>query len=379
MIYLAFFIPFITCLILYFKYRKETVWWEYLVVYIPSILAALLTEFCINRYNTADTEYLGSYAVSIRHYEEWNEWVHRTCACSVGTGKHRHTVSYDCSYCQEHPEEWVALLNNGSSRYISEHDYNVLVSRWNTRRIFIDMHRDYHTVDGDAQQYNWDGSWQTAYTYTDSQQYENRTQASNSLYKFREVTEEDKKFYGLFDYPDIGVEDKDRVLYMDQNPIMGASLPDSINQKFRFINGCYGKQKQFRIYVCLFPSQSADAGEMQRSAWKGGNKNELTVCIGTDSLAKKVNWVSSFSWCDNTSLEVSLKQYLLQQDTLDLSSFGDEIIRNLNQDKWERKEFKDFQYITIDVTPMQYLLFIIVIVLVNIALSWYVVTNEYKK
>ena len=378
MIYLAFIIPVITCLYLFVFKRKETVSWEYLAVLFPSLLAAAALQFGFIRYNTADTEYLGSYATCVRHCDAWNEWVHRTCTRTVGTGKHRHTVSYDCSYCQEHPEEWVAYLNTNDERNISHADYNKIVSLWGTPQVFVDMHRDYHTKDGDAQQYNWNHSWLTAYTYTDEHSYENRTQASETLYKFGEVSEEDKKFYGLYDYPNTYNTRKNGLLYMDQNPILGGNPDDSIVQRFAYINGFYGKSKQFRMYVCLFPNRSADAAEMQRALWKGGNKNELTLCIGTDSLYKAVNWVSSFSWCDDTSMEVALKDVILKQDSLDLYELGSCTIAALETDLWKRKEFKDFKYMSVDLSVTQYIVSVVLLILVNIGLAYWVITNEYR-
>ena len=133
MIYLTFIIPIITCLVLFFRFRRETVWWEYLVVFIPSVVASILTQFIMVRYNADDTEYLGSYTVAVQHYDTWNEWVHRTCYRRVKTGKNSYTsVPYDCSYCQTHPEYWVAIQNTGKEERIAKADYEKIVRLWVT-------------------------------------------------------------------------------------------------------------------------------------------------------------------------------------------------------------------------------------------------------
>ena len=68
----SFLIPIITCLILFFKFRKETVWWEYLVVFIPSILVTILIEVIIKEIKVSDTHYTSEVVSSIRHYDKWN-------------------------------------------------------------------------------------------------------------------------------------------------------------------------------------------------------------------------------------------------------------------------------------------------------------------
>lgn len=73
MIYLTFLIPVITCIVLFVWHRKRTVWWEYLVVFLPSVGASFLTEWTIKIVNVADIEYLGTYAVAVQHYDDWDE------------------------------------------------------------------------------------------------------------------------------------------------------------------------------------------------------------------------------------------------------------------------------------------------------------------
>ena len=376
MIYLTFLIPIGTCLVLFFKFRKETVWWEYLLVFIPSVGASFLTEYTMIQYNAHDTEYHGSYAVAVRHYDTWNEWAKRTCSRSVGSGKNRRTVFYDCSYCQTHPEYWVAIESSGKERRISRSDYQKLIKLWGTKEQFIDMHRHYYTKDGDAQQYAWNGAPLHALTFTDAKSYENRTQAASTLYRFSDVTPEDVKAFGLQNYPKEYHIDCYGVTREDHRPILGAYASEEAQRTFQFINGYYGKKHQFRIYVCLFPNGSASQAEKQRDLWKGGNKNELVVCIGTDNSASNINWVSTFSWCDDTSMEVYLKQYLAECDSLNLIELGSKAVDGLNAKKWHRKNFEDFKYIKVEMTEAQYIWFFIIIVLLNIGLSAYVVMND---
>ena len=68
-------IPFITALFLLIVFNKKMVWWEYVVLILPSILFALLTQIIMVSVNAQDTEYLGGYVTRITYYEPWDEMV----------------------------------------------------------------------------------------------------------------------------------------------------------------------------------------------------------------------------------------------------------------------------------------------------------------
>jgi hypothetical protein len=68
-----FLIPFVVAAFLLIFFRKQTTWWEYAALIVPSILIGILMEFVFKQSNAADTEYLGSYVTRIRHYDVWNE------------------------------------------------------------------------------------------------------------------------------------------------------------------------------------------------------------------------------------------------------------------------------------------------------------------
>lgn len=58
-----FLIPFVVAAFLLIFFRKQTTWWEYAVLIVPSILIGILMEFVFKQSNAADTEYLGSYTL----------------------------------------------------------------------------------------------------------------------------------------------------------------------------------------------------------------------------------------------------------------------------------------------------------------------------
>ena len=87
-------IPFITALFLLIVFNKKMVWWEYLVLIVPSLLFALITQLIMVSVNSSDIEYLGGYVNRITYYEPWDELVEvmhtREVAC--GTDSDGNTI-----------------------------------------------------------------------------------------------------------------------------------------------------------------------------------------------------------------------------------------------------------------------------------------------
>ena len=160
---ITYLIPFVTVIVLLSFFRKETAWWEYLLVIIPSLLLALAVEALMKYDNVVDTEYLGYYVTKIRYEEPWNEYIHKTCTETRVVGhdsKGRaitQTYTRDCSYVEEHHARWLYTLNNGETEHFyNEDEFNKVKHRLSTQPQFIDMHRHYHTKDGDAYEWHYD-------------------------------------------------------------------------------------------------------------------------------------------------------------------------------------------------------------------------------
>ena len=364
-------IPFVVAVFLFIFFRKQTVWWEYALLIIASILSALLIEFAMRSSNTTDIEYLGNYVTKIRHYDRWNEYIHRTCTRTVKVGKTTTVQTYDCSYVEDHPERWVYFDARGEEVYIDKEDFEKIKQRFGVEQKFIDMNRHYYTIDGDAQEYVWDGVIEKAKTVTYKHRYENRIKSSRSIFKFEDISKEEADSIGLYDYRDI--------YELDQTPIMGIKFPKEQEHYIRWINGYYGINKQFRIYMLFFKDKNESIVEKQRSFWQGGNKNELVVCVGyeKDSInGISVRWCNCFSWCDSPVLEVETRNWIMENG-LDLKKYA-EFISLVIEKKWVRKNFEDFNYVSVELSDTQYIAMLIILGLINIGLSIWIVTNEFE-
>lgn len=370
---IAFILPFITAIFLLIFFRKETTLKEYFLLIIPSIIVFFVTRSIMVGVNTTDTEYLGDYITKVRHYDEWDEWIVRRCTRTVSNGKTTTTQTYDCSYRQYHPERWSYFDSKGNEHWLYyKHEYDLIRKRFGTSERFIDMKRRYYRIDGDAQEYVWNGTESTAYTVTHSHKYTNKIQNSRSVFNFTEISDYEADTLGLYDYPNI--------INYDQNPILSQNytVPESQECSIRYLNGYYGSKYQFRLYVLLFPyDKGIEISELQRSYWLGGNKNEMVVCLGMKD-STHIGWCNAFSWCDTPKLDLATEQYFTENDTLDLTAYSKIVRQCLSDGYWKRKEFDDFSYIKPELSNTQHIILLIILMIYNVGISIYIVLNDLK-
>lgn len=374
---LAYSLPFIISIFLLVFFKKYIVWWEYISLICVSIFFTFIIKLIMIDSMEWDTEYLGGYITKITHYDEWDEWVHKTCTRQVPAGRDSkgNTIyrieTYDCSYRDYHPEMWCYTNNKGYEAYFYNKEAfdQAMKELGNPPMVFRDMHRHYYTIDGDAQDYFYDGKVQHIRALVWKNLYRNKILASNSIFKFENISEDKAKKLGLFEYPDIIGE--------DQKVILGVGLGKCIHKQFKYINSIYGAKKQFRIYVLIFKDKPLDISEKQKSYWQGGNKNEFVLCLGYNSKKGTIDWCNPFSWCDKPKLEVATKRFFREHNKIyDLKDYAVWLEKNLHL--WKRKEFKDFDYIENVLTKGQGIALLILILILDIICSFIFIANEYE-
>lgn len=368
--FLVYIIPFVVAIFLLFFFKKEVVWWEYVIMIGVPILVSLIIRLIMIGSNTTDIEYLGDYITKVRHYEDWDEWVHKTCTRTYKSGNTTRTQTYDCSYRRYHPERWTYFdQNNKEHRLKSKEDFNEIVNKFKTKKIFVDMNRRYFTKDGDAEDYYWDKTKETFWGVTHEETYKNKVQCSRSVFNFEDISKKEADTLGLYDYP--------LIEKYDQNPILSKN---KMSQKdidaLKYLNGFYGKKYQFRTYVLIFENEDVSISELQRSYWKGGNKNELVVCLGVAD--NEVKWCNAFSWEDIPVLEVKSESYFVENPSLNLEGFADMLKTSLLNNEWKRKSFEDFDYIRPELTMTQEMVAVILSIIINVVIAFVLIFNDIK-
>lgn len=332
-------------------------------------------ELAMKSYNSNDTEYLGYYVTKTTHYDRWNEYIRKTCTREVRVGTDSNgnpiyeTEEYDCSYVKDHPEKWSYTTNDGKETECSEKKFDKIRKKFKSPTIFRDMRRNYHTIDGDAQDYFWQNDLDNVESITKEHWYENRIKSGKSILAFKKLKKKDIKTWGLYDYPE--VEDG------YQTSVVGINLPESQTKYIDALNALYGKDHQIRMFMLFFPDKPALVSEYQKSYWEGGNKNEIVICLGYDSKTNKITWCEAWSWSDVPLIEGRAKQYFMNHNDINLKDFYHYIIPFVTTD-WNRKSFSDFNYINIELSLNQMIWVFVITLLYDLGISIWIVVNQYK-
>lgn len=365
---LIFLIPLITVGILAFKYREKTAWWEYVVVIVPSLLLFFILKYSFVYISSLDKEYLSDLVNKITYYEDWDEtvMVTHTRTVSCGNGRTR-TVTYTVPERRYHPKKYVYETVTGEKNAVSEDEYKLICYKLNTPAIFKDMHRSYRSKDGDAYITTWNRTRKNSYSVTWTHLYQNKVKASSySIFKYGNINEEEIKENKLFDYPEI----KNNM----QNPILGFNATDTDIDAVNYLNGYRGPKNQIHVFILCFDNPSLEVAEMQKAYWQGGNKNEFVVCLGVKN--NTVIWCNPFSWSDEPMLEVKTRDYFIKNPNINFKNYAEWLDTQIDKN-WHRKEFNDFNYLSIELSTNWYIVILIIMLCYNIGISYWVITNEY--
>lgn len=365
---LIFLIPIVTAGILAFKFREKTALWEYAVVLVPSLLLFFALKYSFVYISSLDKEYLSDLVSKITYYEDWDEtvMVTHTRTVSCGNGKTR-TETYVVPERRYHPKRYVYETVTGETNDVSEDEYKLICYKLNMPAVFKDMHRSYRSKDGDAYVTSWNRTRENSYSVTWTHLYQNKVKASSySIFKYGNMSEEEIKENKLFDYPEIKNN--------DQNPILGFNATDTDIDAVRYLNGYRGPKNQIHVFILCFNNPSLEVAEMQKAYWQGGNKNEFVVCLGVKN--NTVIWCNPFSWSDEPMLEVKTRDYFIKHPDINFKDYAEWLDTQIDKN-WHRKEFNDFNYLSIELSICWYIAILIIILCYNVGISYWVITNEF--
>ena len=365
----ALLIPIVLGIFCLFIFRHKLVWWEVLLPIVVGIITIAAMKAIMINGLTSDTEYLSEYPVEARYYEDWNERVScrhpKYCTRTYKCGKSTCTSTYICGYhhaydVDYHAEYWRIYTNTGNSRSINKNYYDYLRNLWSNTK-FKDLHRSYHSNDGDMYYSKFDGVFEHIEPRTYKHTYENKAQAATNIFKFRELDSLEIK--DLHDYPKIYGKAR-------QDNCIGCSKED--NLYLERYNAYIGKRLEIKMYVLVFENKSIEVAERQMVYWKGGNMNELVVCVD-----KNGDWVKTFSWCDDKTIEAEVNDIFMRdipfREKLHLMELEAE------QD-WKRKDFhKDFDYIDIPLSTSQLIWIYVVVFILSIGCLIFGIRNDIEQ
>lgn len=370
-IWFSLLIPLIIVFGLLYFFPRRIVWWELGIPLAASLVIISVCKYGTEAVQTRDTEYWGGWLTHTEYYEAWDEKVscrrpvYRTDSKgnSVFEGyQHFYDVDYHSPY-------WLASDSNGISKNISREHFERLAVKFNSR-VFVDLHRSYHSIDGDKYVARWNGQEETFTPFASTHTYENRVQASSSLFNFPNV---DSKEYGLFEYPEIlGAYTCAHILGQG-GPTLAAA-----ERKLSVLNARVAASRQGWVWILVFNNKPFQAGIAQQNYWKSGNKNELVINIGVDSQFN-VQWCHVFSWTDVEKLKIDTRSQVIEQQgkPLDLVKIVDWLGPEIKK-SWARKQFADFSYPTVEPPGWMVALTYFLTLIVSLGTSAWVIYNDFS-
>lgn len=372
-IWIALAVPVPAAAALYWKFHHRITLWEAALMLGVPVACVALAKIGVEAAQTSDTEYWGGWVVRAAYYEDWNERVScRHPIYRIYTDKDGNTHSeyvgnehaYDVDY---HPEHWELGGSNGESISVNRGTFERLAVQFGNR-VFRDLNRHYHTNDGDMYLATWKGEPERLEPVTTEHRYENRVQASTSIFNFPKI--ENPSELDLHEYP--------RIVGYSQRCVLGNAGATTAEgeRKLQYLNATLGASKQFRVFVLVFRDRTMQAAFDQEAHWKRGNKNELVCCVGIDKDAA-VQWAHVFSWTEKELLKVEARDFLAGQKMLDLGAFADWLGPAVRE-KWMRKQFSEFSYLTVEPPTWAVVTTFFVTLAVSAGVALWAVMNEVR-
>jgi len=364
-IWFAFLIPILTLLTTLAFFGRRINWWEPLALGAISFAVSTIGAFTSESNQTRATEFYGGWVTSAEHIEPWNEWVSKTCSyetCS-GTGNNRSctTHHYDCSYCDEHGDSYDYETTVGSGFFNTEEVWNNASVSFGKRFVNLNRHSTCSNPrNGNKWVSNWNGDSAKMIPFFAKHSYENRVQAAPTLFSFENIDPVKTK---VFEYPKEEGLDNISILTETQLPNQSKG-----NDLLNYYNGKYGAMKQCHAYLIVFKNRGPDAGRNQESYWKGGGKNELVTTVGIDNSGK-ILWAYVFSWSKDKMANIVIRDSLMRMPTFDAA----QVVQLIGQEgvkKFKRREFKDFDYISVQ--PSNTAIVIVYILILLMSIGWVV-------
>jgi len=359
----------ITLGILYFVGGRKVVWWEFLIPILPTFLASWGLVVAFEAGQTMDTAYKTSWVSEAQYDEDWNERcrraVYRTQTYSCGKGRTctRRVFSHYEYYTVYHPAEYRIRTASGGTYPISKSAYHNLAKIFGNET-FVELNRSYYTDDGDRYVTHYKGEIEKLIPASATEGYENRVQASSSIFRDMEV---DKTEYPVYDYPPLST--------LNMPYILGPCDGDE-QRSFQVMNARMSMGSNCTTWLLIFKNQPYSISQIQEAYWKGGNYNELVVCVGVGEN-REVEWSNVFGWTENDDIKIELRNLISAQKQLNPIAIS-EFLQDRIPNNFKPRDFKEFDYLKIEVPWYAYLVTILGLIILNVGIGAWLIKNEFQ-
>lgn len=343
----------------YFKHRMA--WWELLIPFAVTPILIFGLSKAFGWIQCADTEYWTGAVVSAEYLEPWTEMYTETYTETDSNGNVRTKTR---TVIKHHSAEWHVTDNNRCCQSISRDEFENLCRHFGERKFESRFHLHQISIgDGNAYTTHWNSDDAKLIPLTTSHSYQNKVSASNAIRSYPPV----KDKTNLVEYP--------KHVGLGSPSILGdSSGMEAANDRLSFWNAKLGPAKQCRMWLIVYRNKPLDAALTQEAYWKGGNKNELVVCVGLND-ANDVEWAHSFSWSKSEEVMVRLKQKAIASGKFDGAAFV-ETMAHEAEANWIRQDFSEYDYIEVPLPGWCVLIVYLISAAVNVGIGVWAVNND---
>lgn len=337
-----FIIPFVIAVIVSFafEYFKGTNFWRGTIVSAMVLVftfSVVVIDYLVQTY---DTEVWSGTVINWYHKDAYDEW--HPESCTTTTDRHGNsTTSCTPGYWEHHNAvNKIKTTDNGWMKVTYSPDGYLFNDDWPASASELKQ------------------MWPPGTPSASVHRYENKVQASYSLYKIDGIDEKD--------FPDLPKYPNAVTSFITINRIVG-DVPNKekanqvLNQKNSELNKFIpdperpGKKRSWKqvniIFVNVGENKDENYGYALQNAWKNGNKNDFIVSFSMNRNGK-LNWVHVFSWSEVEILKMEVRDYLMNKGKV--TDFVPVVkkVSKMVAEKFERKQFADFSYLKVEVSEI---------------------------
>lgn len=287
--------------------------------------------------------------VKISHQERYSKVVSYTVQVPCGTDKKGHTkyrteTRYRTDYYGPY---FNGYSESGNSFNISEENYISWKNRWENEKHLKTINGSatgFTTpIDGRYFESEFNQKFEDIFSRPEIHSYKNLVRGSNSIF---EKTKGASRYFK--NHP---TEDGNSSAYFE----LGSFIKEP--QWLNNVNAHFGNKLQIHIItIFLKEKESHSVVDQILTEWDGLNKNELVIFIASNG--KNSSWVEVRSWMENTTLHGMLADSIMKEKELNGMKLASIYLDKIPQ-KWQRKSFKDFEYIRTSVSIPYYISMVI--------------------
>jgi len=356
---------------------NEVTWQEWLGGAGAAFLLAGIIHIIAIHGMTDDIETWSGQITKTSHYPRWVEEYEESHTREVPSGTDKDgntTYTTETYYTTEHAthhEHWTVTRDFGSYNdepEIEEHLFHEISKKFGKEIVEDGIQSCTHGGHFDGGDNNIYSSYnKTGYVYpvTTIRSFENRIKAAPTVFSFSKVPTN----INVYAWPD----NSD---WMHSDRLLGTASILVDHYKWDCMNSSLGPRKRVNVIMVGFGDVSDDYGHYQQAKWIGGKKNDLVICFGGATKNSPAKWTYVFGWTENELVKQNLMTLLLTHpvDNNIIPLISEEIAKN-----YVIKDWKKFDYISIDPPTWAYWVYFILLGISQAGLYFFFHSNDFGK